>query len=227
MISGTPNAVIPYNVQMNYGKEFPMAASGGGTWTQYGDWFYTTYMTGGRHTQIFYNNRGSGYSLALPVLNTYVPEYVVNGAIQKYGLNLYSITTIKAADGTNAYQFNLIDRGQSKYEWLDSSGATALNIYRTEEVTDTMNTTSTNAAMDAQNGTNATGNSNATNMNNSSDTNATMTNDANATGNSKMKTKTQMKSADSTGSKMKMNEKAKAKTSGTSGNDQQQNHKQQ
>ncbi len=187
---GTPNAMIPYSVQMDYGKSYPMAASSGNTWTQYGDWFYTTYMGKNRYSQIFYDNRGNGYSVALPVLNTYVPEDVVAMALQKYGSNLYSITMLKSASGDNTYQINLLDRGQPKMEWLDSVGGTALNIYRTEEMNGTMNTNSTNAAMDNSSSTNnssgtVTGNGSTMNDHADKDTNGY---DNNSTG-KKMKSK--------------------------------------
>jgi hypothetical protein len=148
------NVTIPYSVNTNYGKEYPMAAASNGTWSQYGDWFYTTYMTPGRYSQIFYDQRGNGYSVALPVLNTFVPENVVNMALQRYGSNLYSITMLKSAEGKDAYQINLLDRGQTKMEWVGDDGATAMNIYRTEEMemaTDSLNTMDANAAKDSMN----------------------------------------------------------------------------
>lgn len=158
------NVNIPWNVQMNYSKEYPTASSSNGTWSQYGDWFYTTYMNNGRYSQIFYDQKGSGYSVALPVLNTYVPEAVVNNALQKYGSNLYSITMLKSSGGKDTYQINLLDRGQTKTEWLDESGTSVADVYRIDEMntasTDmntgtgtatnqgSMSTTEANAAMD-------------------------------------------------------------------------------
>jgi hypothetical protein len=225
---GTPNATAPYSVQTNYSKEYPTAAGSGSTWTQYGDWFYTNYMANGRYTQIFYNQRGSGYSLALPVLNTYVPEYVVNGAVKKYGLNLYSITTLKSADGSEVYQFNLLDRGQSKMEWLDSTGGTALNIYRTEEMNDTMNAISTNAAMDAQGNMNTPVDANAASTNAASDTNMNGTmNNTGTKGKSNMKSKTKMKAEGTkTNGKMKTDSTSGGTSQSPTGNSPQ-NHKEQ
>ncbi len=150
---GATVATIPYRSQMEYSKSYPTAASSNATWTQYGDWFYTTYMSNGRYSQIFYDQRGNGYSLALPVLNTYVPENVVAMALQKYGSTLYSITMIKSAEGKDAYQINLLDRGQPKIEWVGDDGASAMNIYRTEEMNAAMSNTQTNAAMDNSSGT--------------------------------------------------------------------------
>ena len=178
------NVTIPYSVQTNYGKEYPMAASSNGSWSQYGDWFYTTYMSNNRYSQIYYDQRGNGYSLALPVLTTYVPENIVTMALQKYGSNLYSITMMKSADGKETYQINLLDRGQPKMEWLDETGATALNVYRTEDMSGSMNASSTNAAMDAQ-----------TNMSTTADGTTTATSETDKSAMEK-ETKTKIKTKD-------------------------------
>lgn len=149
--TGTPVTAVPYNVQTNYGKDYSAAASGSGTWNQYGDWYYTTYRNNGRYSQIMYDQRGNGYSIALPVLTTYVPENIVTMALQKYGSSLYSITMLKAADGKDAFQINVLNRGQVKPEWIADDGATAATIYRTEEMSNaagTLSATQTNAAMD-------------------------------------------------------------------------------
>lgn len=192
---GTPNATVPYNVQMNYSKDYSSAASSNGTWSQYGDWFYTTYMSNGRYSQIMYDGRGNGYSLALPVLNTYVPENVVAMALQKYGSTLYSITALKSADGKDAYQINLLNRGQTKMEWIGDDGATASSIYRTEEMNNdagNMNATQTNAAMDNSSSTTTT-------TTTVTDEESTMNDRADKDTNEKgKKTKTKMKNDDGT-----------------------------
>ena len=143
---GTPVATLPSNVQMSFNRDFPATVNNTYSWNQYGDWFHTQYMSNGRSIHYYYNTRGTGYSLALPVIQTYVPEDVIDKALQKYGANLYSISMVKTADDTNAYQLGLIERGQLRMEYLNEDGSTVTNIWRTEE----MVTTDANAAMDAQ-----------------------------------------------------------------------------
>ena len=144
---GTSVAALPPNVQMNFSRDFPASANQAYSWNQYGDWFHTQYLSNGRSTHYYYDTRGNGYSLALPVIQTYVPEDVIDKALQKYGANLYSISMVKTSGGTNAYQLGLIERGQLRMEYLNEDGTSATNVWRTEEIT----TTDANAAMDSQN----------------------------------------------------------------------------
>lgn len=149
---GTSNATLPPSVSMSYNRDYPTYATQNSTWTQYGDWFYSSYVANGRYTQIFYDNRGNGYSLALPVLMTYVPENVVDQAVKRYGTNLYSITGVKTGDGTKeAYLINLIDRGQSRMEYVGDDGAAVSEVWRIDppvvEPSAIMATTDANAAM--------------------------------------------------------------------------------
>src|SRR5215217_7536642 len=60
---------------------------------------------------------------ALPVMQTYVPTDVMSKATGSYGKNLYAVTQVKSATGTNAYQVTLLNAGgETKSEWIDSVG---------------------------------------------------------------------------------------------------------
>lgn len=150
---GTPNVALPDNVNMSYQKAYPSYGTMNNTWTQYGDWFYSSYMGNGRLTQIFYDNRGNGYTVSLPVLMTYVPENIVDQAIKRYGTALYSVTAVKTGDGTReSYLINLIDRGQSRMEYVGDDGAAVTEVWRmdppaTDSAAGTMTATDANAAM--------------------------------------------------------------------------------
>ena len=149
--SGTAVAGLPANVQMRFNQDFPTGANNQYSWHQYGDWFHTHYMNNGRLMQYFYDQRGAGYALALPVLQTYVPENIVASALNKFGSSLYSIAMVKTADGNNAYQVGLLQRGQLVMHHLDENGASVANVWRVDSLDNmgTMNSTGTNAAMDA------------------------------------------------------------------------------
>lgn len=147
--AATP-VMAPANVQMNFSKDFPTTTGNSYSWNQYGDWFYTSYMNNGRLTQYFYNPNGNGYSLSLPVLNSYVPENIVTQALQRYGSTLYSISMVKTNDGVDAYQLGILDRGQMRTEIVGEDGVALSNYWRTEEMnntTGTMSTMDANAAM--------------------------------------------------------------------------------
>lgn len=149
---GTAVPYLPANVQFRFNQDFPTTANTPFSWNQYGEWFHTYNMNNGRLTQYFYDARGNGYSLALPVLQSYVPENIVANALSKYGSSLYSISTVKTNgnDSTGTYQIGLLDRGQLYMQYLDENGVTVGDVWRVEEVDSTgaMTTTDANAAMD-------------------------------------------------------------------------------
>jgi hypothetical protein len=153
--SGTAVSGLPMNVQSRFNQDFPMSVNNSFSWNQYGDWFHTQFRNQGRSMHYFYNTRGDGYALALPVIQTYVPEDVIDKALNKYGANLYSISMVTAADSGNTYQLGLIDRGQLRMVYLNDNGATVNNVWRVEM--DSMSTTDANAAMGTQSDLNSTG----------------------------------------------------------------------
>ncbi|HET7897888.1 MAG TPA: hypothetical protein VFL47_09470, partial [Flavisolibacter sp.] len=196
---------LPANVQMRFSQDFPNTTNQQMTWNQYGDWFHTYYMGNGRLTQYFYDQRGNGYSLALPVIETYVPEDIIEKALNKYGANLYSIGMVKTPDSANAYQVGLIRGGQIYIDRLDENGATVANSWRTEATDSTMMSTQSNAAM----GTNDNWN-NQSNMNNNvnstqsaTDINTQSNTDVNGQSADQGKTKIKIKNADGSETKIK------------------------
>lgn len=155
---GTAVPYLPANVQFRFNQDFPTTANTPFSWNQYGEWFHTYNMNNGRLTQYFYDSRGNGYALALPVLHTYVPENIVANALNKYGSSLYSISMVKTNgnDSTGTYQIGLLDRGQLYMQYLDENGVTVGDVWRVDEVDSTgvMTTTETNAAMGSDMNTN-------------------------------------------------------------------------
>jgi len=85
-------------------------------------------------TQPYYLEKGRdvNYIVALPVINTYVPESVITAAINSYGTTLYSITKIKAANNDEVYQVGLMENGTAKTVWMNSESVvyTDINIIR-------------------------------------------------------------------------------------------------
>ena len=89
------------------------------------DFWYASYVNSdNRMTRVYYNtqpwymyepSRNEGFKVALPVLNTYVPEDVITAAIKTYGNDLFSITAKKPeADGTQSYFVTLIKNAESE-----------------------------------------------------------------------------------------------------------------
>ncbi|RYF86820.1 MAG: hypothetical protein EON98_02490 [Chitinophagaceae bacterium] len=204
---GTTVAGLPMNVQMRFNQDFPSGMNNTYSWSQYGDWFHTQYRNAGRSMHYFYNTRGDGYALALPVIQTYVPEDIIDKALNKYGASLYSIGMVSGVDTGNVYQLGIIQNGQMHSEYLNDNGVTVANVWRTEENMGTagsLNSTDANAAMGSQD------NMNSSSSMSSSDMNSSMSTDT------KTKSKTKIKNADGTETKIKVKDgKTKIKTSGT------------
>lgn len=213
--AGTPVSALPANVQMRFSQDFPAGAGNSYTWNQYGDWFHTYYTKDGRLWQYYYTQRGDGYALALPVIETYVPENIINSALQKYGSSLYSIGMVKTNSGNNAYQIGLIQKGQLTSQYFDENGATVADVWRVEDSA-SMSSTQSNAAMD--NSTSADANMQSTDAHNQQNSDANAQQPA-----EKEKSKMKIKHADGSEMKIKTKDgetKGKTKPASSTSNDQ-------
>lgn len=237
--SGTAVSALPANVQLRFNQDFPTAMNNNYTWSQYGDWFHTYYVNNGRLWQYHYSSRGDGYALALPVIQTYVPENIITSAIQKFGSSLYSIAMVKTNGGNSAYQVGLLQGGQLAMQYLDDNGVTVADVWRVED-SSSMNSTQANAAMDSSSMNNGNSSSMSTDATNQSSTStdansqsATSTDmnsqstDANTQSADKSKSKMKIKNADGSETKIKVKDgemkvKNKPATNDSTTNDQQQ-----
>jgi hypothetical protein len=131
----TTTANVPSSVQNTFMKEYPTA--GNTTWQQTADGYKATYTTGGRNMHVYYGRNNASYAVALPVLQTYVPEEVVAKAISNYPNDLYAITMVKGLDSQDVYGITLLNSGgETKMEWMAMDGSPILNVFRTD--TDSM-----------------------------------------------------------------------------------------
>ena len=113
------------------------------TWEPMGEWWSATYTNDNNRivrvyysTQPWYLERNESYIVALPVLNTYVPEEVITSAINSYGNSLYSITALRSTDTENMYQVMLIKNGMSESLMMDDKGVVFTDVekIRTKEL---------------------------------------------------------------------------------------------
>jgi hypothetical protein len=131
------------------------------------DWYHGYFLRNGRYTNMYYSTdpyynvqyypeRVTGVSVALPVLQTYVPDDVVNTAVNMYKQNLYDITAMKGSDRQDIYQVRILENGQVRSVYMDPSGASVTDIYWKEpemnmNMQNNLTTTDANAAMDNSN----------------------------------------------------------------------------
>jgi hypothetical protein len=89
----------PEPIQVNFQTYYPEATMV--TWEPNGEWWRATYKGDNRITHVYYSStpyyleHPVNYKVTLPVTNTFVPDRVITAAINSYGDNLYSITTMK------------------------------------------------------------------------------------------------------------------------------------
>ena len=109
--SGTTNSNSTYKtpepIQVNFQTYYPEATMV--TWEPSGEWWRATYKGDNRITHVYYSS--TPYYLEHPVN---YKDRVITAAINSYGDNLYSITTMKAADGNEVYQVCLLENGTLK-----------------------------------------------------------------------------------------------------------------
>lgn len=127
--SGTYNAFsIPEPIRIRYQSVYgdPSLA----TWQPATDmWFATVKGTDNRIMHVYYPtepwylvdvpDRDVNYRVALPVLNTYVPEDIITSALSKYGDNIYSITKLRSSSSMDTYQVTLLENGTMRMVSLE------------------------------------------------------------------------------------------------------------
>jgi hypothetical protein len=204
---------IPDYVQMNFQTQHPGASNL--VWDKpTADWYHGYYSNSGRYTHVYYSTdpyynvkyypeRITGYTVSLPVLQTYVPDDVISRAGDMYKQNLYDITALRTKDSQTVYQVRVQDNGELKSMWMDSTGGAVTEYWRTNEQVSMPAATDVNSAT-------------------STETNAAMNdNSMNNMNNNAAKTKVKTKASDGTINKTKTkNGQSKTKKSTSNTNDQ-------
>lgn len=204
---------IPDYVQMNFQTNYPGITNL--TWDRpTADWYHGYYSdANGRYTHVYYATdpyynvqyypeRVVGYTVSLPVLQTYVPDAVISTATNQYKQNLYDIAAVKGNNNQDIYLVRVLDNGEMKSMYMDANGTAVTDYYRTDDQMNMNNTSDINAATSTD--TNAAMDNSSMNMNNSNT-------------NTKIKTKTKMSDGSEIKTKTK-NGKTKTKTSGNPSN---------
>jgi len=226
---------IPTYVQTNFQAQHPNVSNL--TWTASTADFYHGYYTdptSGRYTHVYYSTdpyynvqyypeRVTGYTVSLPVLETYVPDPVVTTALNQYKQNLYDIAAMKGNNQTNMYVVRVTDNGELKSMYMDSTGGAVTNYLRTEDQTNmngSMNGNTMNSNSSMSNDTNGTMNNSSTGTNSSSTDMNNMSNMNSTDKNTKVKTKTTMSDGSQMKTKTKNGKTSTKKTGSTTDNKQ-------
>jgi hypothetical protein len=160
---------VPSNLQTSLQQTYPSAFNP--TWQQAGDWYRASFNNMNRNMMVYYAPNGNNYTVALPVVQSFVPEEIITKALGMYGSNIYSINRVRSASGTDAYQVTVIEGGVSRTEFIGEDGSTvaAIDVFRNDaNGINTMNSSSNNAAnADMNSSSNMNNNTNNGSLNNS------------------------------------------------------------
>ena len=196
---GTVAVDVPATVRYSFQKDYPNVT--GAQWYQtpngqlrvmYKD------MNDQDMDVYYYGTSAQSYMVSLPVRQSLTPDDIITKAKSMFGMSVYDINRVKAANNEDVYHVRLLDNGQVRSVWISEQGTevAAADVFRTADAvsTDVINevNTSTNAATD----------SNTDMNNNASETtidNTTTTPDNSAS----TETKIKMKSSDGTKIKSK------------------------
>jgi hypothetical protein len=199
---GTVAVDVPATVRYSFQKDYPNVT--GAQWYQtpngqlrvmYKD------MNNQDMDVYYYGTSAQSYMVSLPVRQSLTPDDIITKAKSMFGMSVYDINRVKAANNEDVYHVRLLDNGQVRSVWISEQGTevAAADVFRTAEAsgTDVINevNTSTNEATD----------SNTDMNNNASETtidNTTTTPDNSAS----TETKIKMKSSDGTKIKSKEGE---------------------
>lgn len=150
---------IPPTIQYSFQKEYPNVTNAQWYQTPAGQW-RVRYKNDVQDMDVYYyGTSAQSYMVALPVLESQTPEDIISKVKTMYGMNLYDINRIKAANNQYVYHMRLLENGQVRDEWIseDGTAVAATDVYRTAEVANNdiieeVNTTTTdaNAAMSTE-----------------------------------------------------------------------------
>ena len=132
---------VPVSIRTNFQVANPTVSQV--TWMPVNDWWYASYVNeDNRMTRVYYNtqpyylepNRDASFKVALPVLNTYVPDDIIKTAINRFGGGLFSITAKKPDEnGLISYHVTLIKNGLSEVVTLDGNNMVYNEMSKTPE----------------------------------------------------------------------------------------------
>ncbi|HEX7845914.1 MAG TPA: hypothetical protein VF476_08960, partial [Chitinophagaceae bacterium] len=104
---------VPATIRTNFQLTYPAVTEV--KWMPVNDWWYATYKDDNDmivrvyyNTQPYYLGKNESFRMALPVLNTYIPDDIIAAAINNYGNELFSITAAKPDETGQTYHVTLI-----------------------------------------------------------------------------------------------------------------------
>lgn len=180
---------VPTTVRYSFQKEHPNVT--GAQWYQTPNGQLRVMYKDANNQEMdmyYFGSSAQSYMISLPVRQSLTSDDILAKAKSMFGLGVYDITRVKAANMEDVYHVRLLDNGQVRSVWISEQGTevAAADVFRTAEVAenDIINEVNTAPASGANstntnttNSGNTTDNSNSTTpMNNSRDASNSNTN---------------------------------------------------
>lgn len=155
---GTVAVEVPTTVRYSFQRDYPMVTSAQWYLTPNGQYRVIYKDNMNQDVDVYYyGTSAQSYSVALPVRESLTSEDVVAKAKSMFGLSVYDINRVRAANMDYVYHVRLLDNGQVRSVWLSEQGneVAAADVFRTSVVAEndvinevnTTTTSDTNAAM--------------------------------------------------------------------------------
>jgi hypothetical protein len=158
---GTVAVDVPTTVRYSFTKDYPTVTSAQWYLTPNGQYrvIYKDNMNQDMDVY-YYGTSAQSYMVSLPVRETLTPDDVITKIKSMYGLTVYDIKSVKAANKENVYHIRLLDNGQVRDVWMSEQGTevASADIFRSPDANNdiitevnTANSSDANAAMDNSN----------------------------------------------------------------------------
>jgi hypothetical protein len=210
---GTTVVNVPSTVQYSFQRDYPDVTNAQWYQTPNGQLRVMYKDNNNQDMDVYYyGNSAQSYMVSLPVRQSLTPEDVISKAKSMFGMSVYDINRVKAANNDYVYHVRLLDNGQVRSVWISEQGTevAATDVFRTSDMTnndiiDEVNTatngsTTNERTTNSNNNTNTSTNTDANNANTNTTTTAddsTTTSDASDT-NPNTDSKMKIKSSDGT-----------------------------
>ncbi|HYC40676.1 MAG TPA: hypothetical protein VEB63_09320 [Chitinophagaceae bacterium] len=136
---GTTTANPGYSVPMHIRTSFEVTNPNITvvTWEPLRDWWVASYMENNRVMHVYFNPAGESFNVALPVLQTFVPDAVINTALSRFGNAVYDIARMKGANHDELYVVRLLESGTARSVWMDANGTEVTDVFIVHTANDT------------------------------------------------------------------------------------------
>jgi hypothetical protein len=137
---GTVAVDVPATVRYSFQKDYPNVTVA--------QWYQTPNgqlrvmykdMNNQNMDVYYYGTSAQSYMVSLPVQQSLTPEDIITKAKTMFGMSVYDINRVKAANNEDVYHVRLLDNGQVRSVWISEQGTevAAADVFRTADATNT------------------------------------------------------------------------------------------